>query len=599
MAGCSRRVHSASQFRVASISKTLTAACVLHLVEQGKITLEDIIFGPKGILKQFRPTSRGDKRMLKITVRHLLQHSAGWDRDKVGDAVFWNLDKVSPWVDATSDAANERLVKFIMTKKLQFSPGKRHSYSNLGYLILGLVVTEVTGVTYNSYVTSLMEQIGITTLKVGNTKKVLISPDEVEYFNNREPHVQKSIFQGEGTVLPQYGSFSMENTSAYGGWVASALDIIKMLHALDSSDGSSLLTLSSFAEMTKAPKYSDGTDWYGLGIDVQDGGKSWGHTGAMEGTSCTMMRHKSGISWVFLMNAWSRDSDLDGLIKFALSTVECWPLWYRLPSSSSDMFEVLSEDGQQLVQLRLPHTKLEEYLIIKSSRGFVIRWINACTDCDEVYFNIVMEKDTTISYFKTDVRNDDLQMYIDEAWEKAFVLGFAEIYQVHDKLLHVLVFYPGSVNKNIFYSLVEAKRYLELIKTQKEYGYYVTLQSVICVSGKILVSAIFKKNDAFFSISWLQIFPEDFVFELKKQIKAKNRLLYVKFFSVNSEPYVSGVWLSDFHGNCYQRNGSSVYGFLYELRNSALLNTRVQCLSAYHDDGITNYAAVWSENTAL
>ena len=80
-----------------------------------------------GILKRFRPTSKGDKRILKITVRHLLQHSAGWDRDRVGDAVFWNLDNVSPWVEATSEAANERLVKFIMTKKLQFSPGEHKS----------------------------------------------------------------------------------------------------------------------------------------------------------------------------------------------------------------------------------------------------------------------------------------------------------------------------------------------------------------------------------------------------------------------------------------------------------------------------------------
>ena len=43
-------------------------------------------------------------------------------------------------------------------------------------------MTEVTGVTYSSYVISLMERIGISTLKVGNTKKVLISPDEVFIF---------------------------------------------------------------------------------------------------------------------------------------------------------------------------------------------------------------------------------------------------------------------------------------------------------------------------------------------------------------------------------------------------------------------------------
>jgi len=81
--------------------------------------------------------------------------------------------------------------------------------------------------------------------------------------------------------------------------------------------------------MIQQPTYEPETsrEWYGLGLDVQDGGCSWGHTGAMEGTSTTYLHHKSGFSWVLLLNSWSRDMDMDGLVKYALSQVSVWDLW--------------------------------------------------------------------------------------------------------------------------------------------------------------------------------------------------------------------------------------------------------------------------------
>lgn len=119
LANSGLKALSSSLFRLASISKTITAVIILKLVEDGKLKLDQKIFGQNGILKKYKPSGKGDKRLLKITVRHLLQHSGGWNRDQVGDAVFWKLPKKKN-DDSYSD---EALIRYMLSRKLQFTPG--------------------------------------------------------------------------------------------------------------------------------------------------------------------------------------------------------------------------------------------------------------------------------------------------------------------------------------------------------------------------------------------------------------------------------------------------------------------------------------------
>lgn len=113
-------MQSDSLFRIASISKPITAITILKLCEARELSLDAIVFGQKGILNWYRPSSKGDKRLRLITVRHLLQHSGGWDRDQVGDPVFWRLEKITGHRGPTT---RDELISYMMTRKLQFSPG--------------------------------------------------------------------------------------------------------------------------------------------------------------------------------------------------------------------------------------------------------------------------------------------------------------------------------------------------------------------------------------------------------------------------------------------------------------------------------------------
>ena len=103
-------------YKLASLSKPMTAAAVLELVRSGKLSLEDEVGG--------------------ATIGQLLQHSGGWDRAVAGDPLC---------------NADESLPK-------QFEPGSRYAYSNLGYCLLSRTIAERSGVSYERYVLSVLPQ---------------------------------------------------------------------------------------------------------------------------------------------------------------------------------------------------------------------------------------------------------------------------------------------------------------------------------------------------------------------------------------------------------------------------------------------------------
>lgn len=118
-----------SRFLYASVSKVVTAAMVLDLVNQRKIKLDqklvDIIHIPE--LK--------DQRIKNITVRMLLEHSAGFDRFKTYTPMLTRGKK--PWCPTN--------IEYLSRVTLDFEPNTQFQYSNVGYCLLGAITEQVTG----------------------------------------------------------------------------------------------------------------------------------------------------------------------------------------------------------------------------------------------------------------------------------------------------------------------------------------------------------------------------------------------------------------------------------------------------------------------
>ncbi|MCP3694044.1 MAG: beta-lactamase family protein, partial [Planctomycetaceae bacterium] len=133
-------VQPGSQFRVASLSKPITAVAILQLVDQGKLKLTDHVFTilkPKPVFEN--PTDKMDPRLRQVTILHCLQHSGGWDRSASFDPMFQSV-RIARSLGVEPPARAEHVIRFMMGKPLDFDPGTRYAYSNYGYCLLGRVI---------------------------------------------------------------------------------------------------------------------------------------------------------------------------------------------------------------------------------------------------------------------------------------------------------------------------------------------------------------------------------------------------------------------------------------------------------------------------
>ena len=137
-------------FGVASIAKPITAVAVLQLVEDDLLSLDDRVFQ---ILHRFQPPEGADKdpRLDDITVRHLLEHSGGWDRDMIYDPMF-NTGEVEGELGVPKPVSCSDVIRFMRGQPLNFDPGTEYAYSNFGYCLMGRIIEEKTGQPYEEYV---------------------------------------------------------------------------------------------------------------------------------------------------------------------------------------------------------------------------------------------------------------------------------------------------------------------------------------------------------------------------------------------------------------------------------------------------------------
>lgn len=161
-------VQPDSLFRVGSVSKPVTAMAALRLVQDGKLRLEDGVVTLLGL-----PASQiADPRWNQITVRHLLQHSGGWDAEASFDPLgsYEGLEGLGLSIPLWEPLTVDQVIGFMATQPLQFAPGTRFAYSNFGMLMLGRIVAKVSGRPYEEAVRGLvLERMGIQRMRLGGS----------------------------------------------------------------------------------------------------------------------------------------------------------------------------------------------------------------------------------------------------------------------------------------------------------------------------------------------------------------------------------------------------------------------------------------------
>ena len=313
-------------FRIASVSKLVTAIAVMKLVESGKIKLDSKVFGKYGILNNEKYLPIKDNRLENITVRNLLNHSGGWTQ-KYGDIAF--LPKIVS--EQTGDPLPINIgsyLKFVTSRRLHFEPGSSSAYSNLGYMILGEVIAIVSKTTYEKFVKdNVLKPAHIFDMQLGGSFENEKLLQEVRYYQPEDAELVEA-YDGSGRMVPKvYGSTNMTLLGSAGGWIASSVDLMKLLVVIDGDNRvKDILSKQSIDEMTRVD--DNGLDPLGWRSTNENG--EWWRTGTLPGSSALMKRDPSGISWVMITNTSNYKGphlaiEMDRVMSGALRKISKWP----------------------------------------------------------------------------------------------------------------------------------------------------------------------------------------------------------------------------------------------------------------------------------
>ncbi|NUP33575.1 MAG: beta-lactamase family protein, partial [Streptomycetaceae bacterium] len=275
-------------------------------------------------------SSPADPRLAKVTVWRLLQHTGGWDRNVSKDPL-WLDQTIAAALDLDFPISHADIIKYTTGKKLDFDPGTKMSYSNYGYMLLGRIIEKVSGQSYESYVKSkLLAPRGITRMRLGKSLRSEMPNSEVTYTSK---FTNKIVVNNTGTTVPYpYGGFNMPNQDANGGWLASAVDLVRWAGVFDAP--SAVLNATSISRAFTKPEIGVSGDgyWYGAGWYVRNAGSginTW-HNGSMPGTFTFLVRNSLGVTWCVTFNRreeeGSPDFDtIDKLLWQAHDAVKTWP----------------------------------------------------------------------------------------------------------------------------------------------------------------------------------------------------------------------------------------------------------------------------------
>ncbi len=330
-----------SLFRIASISKPITAVAVLKLVEEAKLDLDARVFGIVRLPPVLEPGRPPDARLSRITIRQLLQHTAGWDRDLSYDPMF-RPKYIAAKAGTTPPASAQAVIRYMLGQPLDFDPGSRYAYSNFGYCVLGRVIEQISGQPYEQFVRErILAPIGAVGARIGASLDGRQAPGEVRYYATNGSLADCVFPNGPEKVPWPYGGFHLEAMDAHGGWITSAVDLARFAAALDNPKRSPLLKAATSRVMYAPPPPPGSRDekgalknpWYGCGWSVMPVGKdraNYWHNGGLPGTSSLLVRREDGLSWAALFNQRSEDknlpdSDIDPALHRAADSVGDWP----------------------------------------------------------------------------------------------------------------------------------------------------------------------------------------------------------------------------------------------------------------------------------
>jgi CubicO group peptidase (beta-lactamase class C family) len=258
--GADNTVHT--KFRIASLSKQFTAACILLLQERGRLKVNDPIS---------RYLDGLPAAWQAITVHQLLTHTSGIS-NYTSSPEFAKISRTG--------ATPQQMIALVAAKRLDFTPGTNWSYSNTGYILLGMIVEKTSGQSYADFLkTNILEPLGMRDSGYDRAKDIL--KERASGYQLVDGHIANADL------------FDMSVPFSAGGIYSTVEDMYRWNEAL--AEAGKLLSADSLKQMfTEYPEAAHEGQHYGYGVVISRlkfGRLLYYHGGGVEGFSSSIQRY--------------------------------------------------------------------------------------------------------------------------------------------------------------------------------------------------------------------------------------------------------------------------------------------------------------------
>ena len=269
-----------THFRIASVSKPVTALAAFQLIERKSLALTDTL---QSILQLKTPSGGAppDSRFNRITIQHLLEHRSGLDAEDFtqGVAVMQKFKEAGhpaslPVTQAMTDS-------YVASRRLVSDPGTDQAYSNCGYYLLGRIVAHLYGkaAPIDAYRRHLFDPLGIKRIRSAVDLVFAQSADEARYQASDLQVAQSLMTPDQPLVASGYGTDELAIAQGSGGLSAATTDLARLVAILiDQHDNPALKRATITGMLSAAAKLSSagyGRAGYGLDYAKNYGGGSF------------------------------------------------------------------------------------------------------------------------------------------------------------------------------------------------------------------------------------------------------------------------------------------------------------------------------------
>jgi CubicO group peptidase (beta-lactamase class C family) len=243
-------------FEIGSVTKQFTAAGILLLAQDGKLSVDD---------KLAAHLANIPGPWTNVTIRHLLTHTSGIKS-------YTGLDGFQ----LTKHLTQSQFIRAIGREPMEFAPGESWKYSNTGFSLLGYIIENASGQNYWDFMSErIFQPLGMNATT--NRLPGLVIPNRASgYEQTNQVHINRD--------------YDLTEVSSAGAIASTVGDLAKWNVALD---GEMLLSAASKVQMWTPAKLNDGkATKYGFGwfVEAVDGHRNIGHGGSTSGFSATIQR---------------------------------------------------------------------------------------------------------------------------------------------------------------------------------------------------------------------------------------------------------------------------------------------------------------------